>query len=99
MFRLVVDLDTSAQLLGMEPEAFLRFVEREKLAGIIKSNDHWQVSVFTLAQLLNTTPTTLLELIEDFELGRRIKEVEEDEQFDPEEGWQVYQQSLAEANG
>ena len=98
MVRLVVDLDTSAHLLGMEPETFLRFVEQEKLAGIIKSNDHWQVSVFTLAQLLNATPTALLELIEDFELGQRIEEAAEDEQFDPQEGWQVYQQILAEDN-
>jgi len=98
MIRLTMDLEFSAQALGIESETFLEFVERERIGGIIKLDDQWRVSVFTLAQLLNTSPVTLLEFVEDYVLGQMIEEVEEDEWFEGQEGWQVYQSYLAEAD-
>jgi hypothetical protein len=68
MFELTLDLKASAQVLGIAPEAFLEFIEREHVQGVIKLKDDWRISIFTLAQILNTTPATLLELIEDYTL-------------------------------
>jgi hypothetical protein len=99
MFPLTMDLKSSAELLGAEPEAFLEFVKRERLEGVIKLDGGWRVSIFTLARLLNTTPDALLELIEDYALGQMIEEVADDELFEAEEGWQVYQSYLAGEKG
>ena len=96
MVQLTMDLAASAEILGTEPEAFLKFVEREQIEGIIKLNGEWRVSIFTLAQLLNTTPQSLLELLEDYVLGQMIEEAEDDEYFESQDGWQVYQAHLAE---
>jgi hypothetical protein len=97
MIRLAIDLESSAEILGTEPKTFLEFAERERIEGIIKLGDQWRVSIFTLARLLDTTPETLLELVEDYVLGRMIEGVEGDEWFEGQEGWQVYQTYLAEA--
>ncbi len=97
MIRLAMDLKSSAEILGTQPEVFLELVEREHIGGIIKLDDQWRVSIFTLARLLDTTPEVLLELIEDYALGQMIEEVEDDEWFKGQEGWQVYQDYLAEA--
>ena len=97
MFQLTMDLNTSAQVLGIAPEAFLELVERERIQGVIKLKGDWRISIFTLAQILNTTPDTLLELIEDYALGRLIEEVDDDEWFEGQEGQQVYASYLAEA--
>jgi len=97
MIRLAIDLQSSAEILGTEPNILLEFVARERLKGIIKLDDQWQVSIFTLARLLDTTPETLLELVEDYVLGQMIEEVEGDEWFEGQEGWQIYQSHLAEA--
>ena len=98
MIRLAMDLEFSAEILGTEPETFLKLVERERIGGVIRLDDQWRVSIFTLARLLNTTPEALLEFIEDYALGQMIEEVEDDEWFEGQEGWQVYQGYLAEAN-
>jgi hypothetical protein len=98
MIRLAIDLKSSAEILGTEPEAFLELVEREQIGGVIRLDDQWRISVFTLARLLNTTPEALLEFVEDYVLGQMIEEVEDDEWFEGQEGWQVYQGYLAEAN-
>ncbi|MBI1876660.1 MAG: hypothetical protein HYR94_00160 [Chloroflexi bacterium] len=79
MVQLTMDLESSAELLGTEPKAFLEFVEREQLEGVFKLNGGWRISIFTLAQLLNTTLQNLLELLEDYALGQMIEEVEDDE--------------------
>ncbi len=97
MFQLTLDLKTSAQALGIAPEAFLKLVEREHIQGVIKLQDDWRISIFTLAQLLNTTPDILLELIEDYALGRMIEEVDNDEWFEGQDGQQIYAGYLAEA--
>lgn len=97
MIQLTVNLESSAKMLGTEPEALLAFVEREQLEGVFKLNGDWRVSIFTLARLLNTTPQTLLDLLEDYTLGQMIEEVEDDEYVGTQEGWATYQAVLAEA--
>ena len=98
MIRLAMDLESSAEILGTEPETFLEFAQREHLEGIIRLDDQWRVSIFTLARLLDTTPEVLLDLVEDYVLGQMIEKVENDEWFEGQDGWQVYQGYLAEAN-
>ena len=97
MRQLMMDLKSSAEVLGTEPETFLEFVEREHIKGVIKLNDTWWVSIFTLAGILNTEPEVLLELLEDDALGQMIEAVEDDEWFEGQEGWQIYQSYLSEA--
>lgn len=96
MLQLAVDLESSAYLFGTEPHIFLEFVEREHVAGVIKLNGEWRISIFTLAQLLNTTPETLLELFEDYALGQLLEEVADEEWFEGHEAEQLYQHYLAE---
>ncbi len=79
MFQLTMDIQTSAQVLGITPETFQAFAEREQLEGVLKLREGWRVSIFTLARLLNTTPETLLEFLEDYALGQRILEVADEE--------------------
>ncbi len=69
MVRLTVDLATSAQLLGVEPQSFLEYAESEQLDGVLRFNGKWMVSVFTLADLLGTSSDELLELMENYALG------------------------------
>lgn len=69
MVRLTVDLATSAQLLGVEPQSFLEYAESEQLDGLLRFNGKWMVSVFTLADLLGTSSDELLELMENYALG------------------------------
>lgn len=97
MFPLTVDLQSSAEILGTEPDIFLEFVKREQIKGVLKLNGQWRISIFTLAELLNTTPEHLLELIEDYALGKLIEEVQEDEWFEGKAGISVYQDYLKEA--
>jgi len=95
MIRLAMNLELSAEILGTEPETFLELVNRERIGGVIRLDDQWRVSVFTLARLLDTTPGSLLEFLEDYALGQMIEEVEDDEWFEGQEGWQVYREYLA----
>ncbi len=97
MVQLAFDLKSSAALFGTAPEIFLEFAQREQLEGVIKLNGDWRVSIFTLAQLLNTTPANLLELLEDYGLGQLIEETADDEWFEGQAGQQIYQNYLAEA--
>ena len=96
MLQLTLDLNSSAEILGIEPKNFLTFLEQEKMGGIIRLKDNWRISIFTLAQILSTTPQILLEIIEDYHLGQLMEEVTHDETFDEQAGWQVYQTYLAE---
>ncbi len=96
MVQLTMNLETSAEMLGTKPETFLEFVEREQLEGVIKLNEGWRISIFTLARLLNTSPQTLLELLEDYTFGQMIEAVEDDEWFENEAGWKIYQAHLSE---
>mgnify|MGYP006307602427 CR=1 FL=1 len=58
--------------------------------------DDWRVSIFTLARLLDTTPETLLEFLEDYSLGQRIAEVADDEILTAAEAREAYKAYLAE---
>jgi len=60
MMRLTINLKSSAEALGTEPETFVEFLKRERIRGILKLDDQWRVSIFTLAGLLNTSPGDLL---------------------------------------
>lgn len=94
MFRLTMDLNTSAQLLGTEPQTFLEYAEREQLDGLLRFNGQWMVSVFTLAHLLGTSSDELIEVMEDYALGTLMDAVKDDELLNSEAGWQAYQEYL-----
>ena len=96
MIRLAMNLKSSAEILGTESATLLELVKRERIAGIIRLGDQWRISVFTLARLLDTTPDTLLEFIEDYALGQMMEEVADDEWFEGQEGREAYQSYLAE---
>jgi hypothetical protein len=97
MLTLTIDMPSSAQVLGTKPEELRSFLVRENTAGVFKFGEEWRISIFTLAQLLNTTPQVLLELIEDYMLGSLMNEVEDDDFFEGEASWQEYQKHLIEA--
>lgn len=96
MFQLTMDIQSSAQVLGIAPEVFQDFVEREHLDGVLKLPGGWRVSIFTLAQLLDTLPEVLLDFLEDYNLGQRIAEVADDEILKAAEAREVYPTYLAE---
>ena len=85
MMQLTLDIKSSAEMMGTEPEAFLQFLEREQVEGVVKFNESWRVSIFALARLLGTKAETLLDLIEDYMLGQMIEDVEDDEWFERSE--------------
>jgi hypothetical protein len=95
MVRLAIDMEMTAQALGTDRKALVEFIEREQIPGVLKLNGEWRVSVFTLAQLLNTTPEMLIEVLEDATLGDLLDEVDDDDWFEGEEGQQVYQRYLS----
>lgn len=97
MLTLTIDMQSSAQVLGTKPEALREWIAREKTAGVLKFGEEWRLSIFTLAQLLNTTPQVLLELIEDYRLASVMNDVEDEELFEGEASWQEYQKHLTEA--
>ena len=98
MIRLAMNLKSSAEILGTESATLLELVKRERIAGVIRLDDQWRISVFTLARMLDTTPDTLLEFIEDYVLGQMIEEVASDEWLEGPEGREAYQRYLAEAS-
>jgi hypothetical protein len=92
---LTFDLDTSASILGTEPDLFLEFIKTQNIPGILFFTEKPQVSIFTLAQLLNTKAEVLLDWLEDEALAELIEEVEDDEWFEGQESQSVYQSILA----
>jgi len=93
---LTFDLDTSASILGTEPDLFLEFIRTQNIPGILFFAEKPQVSIFTLAQLLNTKAEILLDWLEDEALAELIEEVDDDEWLEGEEGQSFYQSILAE---
>ena len=60
-------------------------------------SDEPQVSIFTLAQLLNTQPEVPFRLARRLKLWRElIEEVDDDEWFEEQDGKEFYQSTLAE---
>ena len=96
MFQLTIDMQTSAQVLGITPQILQDFLEHEHLDGVLKLQEGWRVSIFTLARLLDTTPETLLEFLEDYSLGQRMAEVADDEVLRAAEARDAYRAYLAE---
>jgi len=94
MTSLTLDLDTSALLLGIDPKEFLEFIELTQLSGVLAFSNSIKVSIFTLAKLLNTTPETLVDWVEDEALSELIEELDEDEYFEGEEARKVYENIL-----
>ena len=95
MTSLTLDLDTSASILGTEPELFLEFIKTKNIPGVLFFTEKPQISIFTLVQLLNTKPEILLDWLEDEALAEFIEEVNEDEWFEGQEGQSIYQTILA----
>ncbi|MFH7244588.1 MAG: hypothetical protein ACHWZW_17265 [Spirulina sp.] len=93
---LTLDLNTSATLLGTEPALLLKFIEQKALPGVLFFEDQPKLSVFTLADLLNTTPQTLLDWMEDEAFADLIEAVEGDEFYEKAEGMEIYRAFLAE---
>jgi hypothetical protein len=60
MAKLTLDLQTSAELLGTTPDYFLVWLQNEQPSGIITLNNQPQVSIFTLACILDTTAQSRL---------------------------------------
>lgn len=94
---LTLDLHTSASILGTDPDLFLEFIRMEELPGILFFANEPKISIFTLAQLLNTEAEVLWNWLEDEVIAELIEEVEEDEWFDGEAGHLAYASILAEA--
>ena len=70
MAKLTVDLATSADVLGTTPDRFLVGLKCEHLHSLLYFNDMSQISIFTLARILDTTPRELVDFLE--ELRSRI---------------------------
>jgi hypothetical protein len=94
MTSLTLDLDTSAFLLGTNPEEFLKFAEISQLPGILAFSKQIKVSIFTLAKLLNTSPETLIDWLEDEAFAELIEEIDDNEYFEGEEAQKAYQSIL-----
>jgi hypothetical protein len=97
MLLLTMDLQSSAEVIGTNPAAFLELVEREGIRGIIRLKDEYRVSIFTLAQILNTTPSALIDLLEDYAFGDLLEEIEDDEQLTGNDAIEAYQHYLSES--
>ncbi len=63
MTKLTLDLQTSAEVLGITPDHFLAWLQSEQPSGIITLDNQPQVSIFTLARILDTTAQELLNLL------------------------------------
>jgi hypothetical protein len=68
MAKLTVDLETSADVLGTTPDRFLAWLNREHLHSLLYFNDTLQISIFTLAKILDTTPRELVDFLEETEV-------------------------------
>lgn len=51
MFVLTLPLQPSADVLGTEPDILQKFLQAENIAGVIKLEKGWRISIFTLPWL------------------------------------------------
>ena len=72
MAKLTVDLATSADVLGTTPDLFLAWLKREDSHSLLYFNDTPQISIFTLARILDTTPRELVDFLEETDLEDRL---------------------------
>jgi len=92
-----MDIELSSQMLGIKPEAFRDMVKRDNIEGVLKFDQQWRVSIFTLAEILNTSPALLLEFLEDYALGELMDSVDDDDFFEGEEALNLYQAYIKKA--
>lgn len=93
MRTLAIDLETSAELLGVSREALEQSLKEQQLKGL-RIGQEWRVSMFELSRLLDTQPDELLDYLEDLALADRIDETEHDELFEAVAGRAAYQEEL-----
>jgi hypothetical protein len=72
MANLTVDLATSANFLGTTPDRFLAWLKLEDSHSLLYFNDTPQISIFTLAKILDTTPRELVDFLEETNLEDRL---------------------------
>ena len=58
--------------MGTTPDHFLAWLERKDLHGLLYFNDTPQISIFTLAKILDTTPRELVDFLEEPDLEDRL---------------------------
>ncbi|OIP79167.1 MAG: hypothetical protein AUK48_00290 [Oscillatoriales cyanobacterium CG2_30_44_21] len=68
MAKLTVDLATSADVLGTTPDCFLTWLKLDHFHSLLYFNDTPQISIFTLAKILDTTPRELFDFLEEIDL-------------------------------
>ena len=95
MNTLTMDIEFSSEILGIEPGAFRDMVKRDNIEGVLKLDQQWRVSIFTLAEILNTSPALLLEFLEDYALGELMDSVDGDDFFEGEEALNLYRAYVA----
>ncbi len=98
MNTLTMDIELSAEVLGIEPGAFRDMIKRDRIEGVLKLDHQWRVSVFTLAELLNTSAVALLEFMEDYALGELMDSVGGDDFFEGAEALNLYQTYVKEVD-
>ena len=67
---MTVDLTTSADVSGTTPDRFLAWLKCEYLHNLLYFNDMCQISIFTLARILDTTPRELVDFLEELRSRR-----------------------------
>jgi len=72
MAKLTIDLVTSADVLGTTPDRFLAWLKRKESHSLLYFNDTPQISIFTLAKILDTTPRELVDFLEETDLEDRL---------------------------
>ena len=95
MLPLALDIETSAEMLNIEPESLRQAIDEKEITAT-KIGDESRISIFVLSEFLSVTPDELLEYLEDFQLAEKIEEVDADESYSPEEGRSIYEQYLNE---
>ena len=96
MLTMTMDIPRSAQLLGIESETLAKFIAGKKIPGVLQFGDAQRISLFTLAEWLNTDSYKLFDLLEDDVMGGLIEEVMGDDVTSGADSKQLYQQFLAE---
>lgn len=97
MMPLALDVETSAQLLNIEPKRLEKILQNKEIDGIRIGNE-WRISVFVLSKILKASIDEILEFLEDFYLAQRIEEAEGEPSYSPEEGKREYEKLLSQAS-
>lgn len=93
MMTLTLDLETSATILGAPLDRLREAIQRQEIVGIHIGGE-WRISIFALAKLLDTSPKTLVDFLEDDALVRLIGETNDEALLDREEAQAIYQTLL-----